>query len=250
MLTKTEGIVLKTHKYGEADLIVTYLTPDKGIIRAFAKSSRKTKSKFGSSLEPLTHAKISLMGKEQSLPRITQADIVTSFHQIRESYNDFINISKLSEILMSLTPDSTPNSKLYAFMLSILQFIKESDQEQKDALHIICRIRLLAMVGYAPRLSGCGRCEGNTLDFYPDAGTTLCRKCAATPDHKGGPFMRINNKAVHFYAHSIEWPINISNRLKPGADTISELSGLIDKHLTHLLSRKLHSSGYPVRSMK
>ena len=50
MLHRTEGIVLKNFPYGEADLFVTYLTPDMGIIKTFAKSPRKTKSRFGSSL--------------------------------------------------------------------------------------------------------------------------------------------------------------------------------------------------------
>ena len=93
MLSRTEGIVLRTQKYGEADLIVTYLTSDRGIIKAFAKSPRKTRSRFGSSLEPLTYANISLWGKEQSMPKITQSDVISSFHQLRESYDDYINIS-------------------------------------------------------------------------------------------------------------------------------------------------------------
>jgi len=58
MLQKTEGLVLKTSLFGEADLIVTYLTKDCGILKTFAKSPRKIKSKFGSSLEPLTYSKI------------------------------------------------------------------------------------------------------------------------------------------------------------------------------------------------
>ncbi|HDH06400.1 MAG TPA: DNA repair protein RecO [Nitrospirae bacterium] len=242
MLTRTEGIVLKTQKYGEADLIATYLTSDKGIINAFAKSPRKTKSRFGSSLEPLTHAKISLWGKEQSLPRITQSDITNSFRQIRENYRDFVNISKLVEILISLTPAGIPNTRLFSFFLNILHIVKSSEHELKDALHLITRIRLLAMIGYAPRLKGCGKCGEKSLDFYPDSGTTLCGKCAVTPDRAGKPFMRINNKVIHFYTHSIEWPINISNRLKPGRDTLYGLSGLLDKHLTYLLSKKLQSS--------
>ncbi|RJR16241.1 MAG: DNA repair protein RecO, partial [Nitrospiraceae bacterium] len=113
MLIRTEGIVLKTQKYGEADLIVTFLTSDKGIINAFAKSPRKTKSRFGSSLEPLTHAKLSLWGKEQSLPKITQSDIIEPFHQIRENYNDYVSISKLVEILISLMPSGIPNKRLF-----------------------------------------------------------------------------------------------------------------------------------------
>ena len=56
MLQRTEGIVLKTNPFGEADLIVTYLTRDYGILKTFAKSPRKIKSRFGSSLEPLTYS--------------------------------------------------------------------------------------------------------------------------------------------------------------------------------------------------
>jgi DNA repair protein RecO (recombination protein O) len=244
MLTGTEGIVLKTQKYGDADLIVTYLTSDRGIINAFAKSPRKTRSRFGSSLEPLTHARISLWGKEQSLPRITQADIINSFRQIRENFQDFINASKLVEMLISLIPEGIPNKRLFSFFLNILNFIKSSGQETKDALHLIAQIRLLAAIGYAPRLKGCGKCGTRSLDFYPDSGTTLCGKCASLPLTKGKPFIRINNKVIHFYTHSIEWPINISNRLKPNPETLTELSGLLDKHLTYLLSKKLRTSEF------
>lgn len=244
MLTKTEGIVLKTIKYGEADLIVTYLTSDKGIINAFAKSPRKTKSRFGSSLEPLTQSKISLWGKEQSMPKITQADIINSFREIRENYNDFVSISKLVEILISLMPEGTPSNRLFSFFLNILHTVKSSKEHPKDALHLITQIRLLAAIGYAPRLKGCGRCGNASLDFYPDSGTTLCSKCAVTPERTGLPCMRINNKVIHFYSHSIEWPINISHRLKPAPQTLSELSALLDRHLTFLLSKKLHSSEF------
>ena len=91
MVYKTEAIVLRTHHFGDADLIVTYLTPSRGVVKAFAKSPRKTKSRFGSSLEPLTHASIALMGKEQtSLLRITQSDIITSFQNIRDNFDDFV----------------------------------------------------------------------------------------------------------------------------------------------------------------
>jgi len=246
VLTRTEGIILKTRKYGEADLIATCLTPDRGIIKAFAKSSRKTKSRFGSSLEPLTHARISLWGKEQSaMHRITQADIISSFHGLRESYYDFVNISKLAEILISMMPEGIPNRRLFSFFLNILNFIKSSGPGQRETLHLIARIRLLAAIGCAPRLSGCGRCGAKSLDFYPDSGTILCRRCAAAPDRAGRPFIRIGNRTVHFYAHSIEWPMNISNRLKPDSRTLSELSGLLDRHLNHILSGKLRSSGFP-----
>ena len=115
MLTSTEGIVLKTQKYAEADLIVTYLTLNKGIIKAFAKSPRKTKSRFGSSLEPLTYSKITLMGKEQSMPKIIQSDILKPFYRLRENFQDYIHISKLIEILIALTLEGTAYKNCFYF---------------------------------------------------------------------------------------------------------------------------------------
>jgi len=244
VLIRTEGIVLNSQKYGEADLIVTYLTSNKGIIRAFARSPRKIKSRFGSSLEPLTHAQISLLGKEQSLPKLTQSDIINSFHQIRENYQDFVNLSKLAEILISLTPTNIPSKRLFTFFLNILHLINSSSQDSKGALYLISQIRLLALIGYAPRLSGCGRCGDESLDFYPDSGTTLCPKCAMVPDGQGRSFIRIDNKLIHFYTHSIKWPLNLSTRLKPPPETLLRLSGLLDKHLTYLLSKKLRSTEF------
>jgi len=250
MLTKSEGIVLKSQKYGEADLIVTFLTPDRGIASAFAKSPRKTKSRFGSSLEPLTHSKISLWGKEQSLPKLTQSDIINSFQKIRENYDDFVSVSKLIEILLALTPVESPNQKLFSFFLNILHFIESSELESKEALHLISRIRLLAIIGYAPRLSGCGRCGSESIDFFPDAGTTLCKKCSTPRTGESKPFLRLNNQVIQFYRHSIEWPVTKSNRLKPNPETMTALSGVLERHLQFLLSKKLKSSEYPLGMSK
>lgn len=245
VLSRTEGIVLKTQKYGEADLIVTYLTPDRGIIKAFAKSPRKTTSRFGSSLEPLTHAQVSLWGKEQSMPKITQADIINSFQQLRERYDDYIHVSKLIEITVSLIPESLPNKQLFVFFLNILETFRTSEEEAKHVLFIIAQVRLLATIGYAPRLKGCGKCGKKSNSFYPDSGAILCGVCspAQKSEHRQPP-VPVVDKTLSFYAHSIDWPIHVSSRLKPGAETLSELSRLLEKHLHNLLNKKLLSSAF------
>ncbi len=238
MLTRTEGIVLKNQKYGEADLIVTYLTPDRGIINAFAKSPRKIKSRFGSSLEPLTHARISLWGKEQSIPKITQSDIINSFNRLREGYHDFINISKLIKVMLSLIPEGIPNKSLFEFFLSILIFIGSSEKAKRQTLHLVSMIRLLAMIGSAPKLNKCGRCGGNGVNFYPDSGTILCNRCIKG-HHIKEQSIRVNGDIINFYTHIIEWPIEKLSRLKPREDLISTLSTLIDRHIEGLKGDKL-----------
>ncbi|HDK17390.1 MAG TPA: DNA repair protein RecO [Nitrospirae bacterium] len=244
VLTRTEGIVLQTREYIEADLIVTYLTPARGIIKSFAKSPRKTRSRFGSSPEPLTHAKISLWGREQSMPRITQSDIISSFHKLREDFQDFVNISKLSEILISLTPEGLPNSKLFSFFLNIITFLASVEQKQKDALYLVFQISLLALLGYAPHLKSCGKCGEESRDFYPEAGTALCKRCSSSRQRGNEPSIRISNRTAHFYSHGIGWPIKASTRLRPSRETVSELSALLEAHITNLLNKKLQTSEF------
>ncbi len=244
MLTSTEGIVLKTQKYAEADLIVTYLTLNKGIIKAFAKSPRKTKSRFGSSLEPLTHAKITLMGKEQTMPRIIQSDIIKSFHRLRENFQDYIHISKLIEIIISVTPENIPTKKLFLFFLNILNLIESLEQKQKNSLYLISQIHLLMALGYAPRLKGCGKCGVKTFDFYPNSGTTLCRKCAAAQSGKNVSPIKITDKIIKFYSHCTGWPLRASTRLRPPREILLALSNLLEEHTNYLLNKRLMSSDF------
>jgi len=244
MLIRTEGIVLKTQRYGEADLIVNYLTPDRGIIKAFAKSPRKTGSRFGSSLEPLTHSKISLYGKEHSdLKRLTQSDIIHSFARIREDYRDFIQVSRLMELILSLTPSGAPSKQIFSFLLNALRVVESSKLTDKRHLHLILLIRSLSIMGYAPRLNGCGRCGIRSTDFYPDAGAMLCDRCAGETAHHRSK-ITISVKSVRFYEHCLRWPIQRSERLRPDQTTIDELSSLIDVHLDFILSKRLNSSEF------
>lgn len=244
MLTTTEGIVLKTQEYAEADLIVTYLTLSRGIIKTFAKSPRKIKSRFGSSLEPLTHAKIALWGREHSMPKITQSDILNPFQHLRENLQDFIGLSKLAEILISLTPENIPNKRLFSFFLNTMNFMESLGQRQKDALYLTFQIRLLMILGYAPRLKGCGKCGTNGFDFYPNSGTILCKKCATIPHRKKEPSIKITNKIINFYSQSIKWPIRVLTRLRPSHEIISGLSVVLEEHLNHVLNKRLMSSNF------
>src|SRR4030043_951476 len=125
MLRRTEGIVLRTIPFGEADLIVTYLTPDFGLLKTFAKSPRKIKSRFGSSLEPLTCSNISFWGKEDSsLPRLVQSDIVHPFHSLRSSLKSFLKVSEIFELTLNFVPERDANSRVYSLLMNTLRFME------------------------------------------------------------------------------------------------------------------------------
>jgi len=231
-------VVLKNQRYADADLIVTYLTPDRGIVRAFAKSPRKIKSKFGSSLEPLTHARVSFLGKEHSMPIITQSDIINPFNGLRENYHDFINISRLIRIILFSSPEGLPNKRLFTLFHAILSFLNITPQKFRETLHLVFMIRLLAMIGYAPRLNRCGRCGRSADNFYPESGSVLCDKCISDVEPKGD-VIKVSKDVINFYTHSIEWPVDKLSRLRPRKDILSTLSVLINRHISENIGIKL-----------
>ena len=77
-LYRDEAIVLRTHKLGEADRIITLLTRQHGRVRAVAKGVRKTTSRWGSRLEPFTHVDLQL-AEGRNLDVVTQADTLDAF---------------------------------------------------------------------------------------------------------------------------------------------------------------------------
>ncbi len=131
MIYSTEGIVINNTDYAEADLIVTYLSKDFGLINLFAKSPRKIKSRWGSSFEPLTYSRISFIGREDRLQRVIQSDILESFQTIRENYKLFLKLSEVLKLFLDILPKREPNIELFSLFLNSLFFYKENSESRK-----------------------------------------------------------------------------------------------------------------------
>lgn len=240
MLRRTEGIVLKNFPFGEADLIVTYLTRDFGLVKAFAKSPRKIKSRFGSSLEPLTHARLSLRGKEDAaLPRLTQSDIIKSHQPLRESYDCFLKISSMLELTVNFLPEGEPNYAAFDLLLRVLGMM-ELDCSDLGAL--VYRIRLLALAGYSPRLKGCARCGERGRRFFVSHGSIICEQCAANLSHAEKSDARpLSQGAARLYETLLTWDFSKISRVKAYRGMLRELSDMLDSHVEYTLSKPLRT---------
>ena len=75
---RDEAVVLRTHKLGEADRIITFLTLGNGKVRAVARGVRRTSSKFGGRLEPFNHVDLQL-ATGRSLDVVAQAETLHSY---------------------------------------------------------------------------------------------------------------------------------------------------------------------------
>jgi DNA repair protein RecO (recombination protein O) len=253
MLKRTEGIVLRTIPFGEADLIVTYLTPDFGLIKLFAKSPRKIKSRFGSSLEPLTHSKISFWGKEEAaLPRLTQSDIIHSFQSLRENLNCLLRLSEMVELIINFVPEREGNIRVYTLLLDTLrdievnllpagvQRIGKGGFRNEGLIVNHYKIKFLEFVGFAPKLDACGRCGKSGYCFYLSQGSILCEACARGVDSP----IKLSPAVLRFYSDLRTWDAAKIKRIRPSAALLSELSGIINIHIKYILSRPLKSEEF------
>ncbi len=246
MLLRTEGIVLRTIPFGEADLIVSYLTSDFGLLNTFAKSPRKTKSRFGSSLEPFTHSKIAFWGKENaSFPRLIQSDIIHPFQSIRDSLNCFLRVAEIVELTLQFIPEREENKKVYSLLLHTLHTIEEN--YNSTLIFLYYKIKLLKFEGYAPKIDACGRCGMKGYSFYASQGSILCDACAERSESTRIEMIspvRLSQGAVKLYSVLLTWDSSKIKKVKPSEVIITELSDMVEMHVKHLLTRMLKSQEF------
>ena len=243
MLRRSEAIVLRTTPFSEADLIVTTLTLDYGLIKAFAKSPRKTKSRFGSSLEPLTYSKLAFWGREDAnLPRLTQSDIIKSFQSIRDRMDLFFKVTEMLELTLNFLPEREAHRDIFRLFLSILTMIEgDSPEDDSGVLAVLLyKIRFLDMVGYGPRLEGCARCGRSGYNFYISHGSIICGLCAQGIDTP----MRLSPGVIRSYDTLRRWDIAKIGRIKLSRKMLAELSGMLDTHIRYTAPKPMKTKAF------
>ncbi len=172
-LYRDEGIVLRTHKLGESDRIVSILTRQHGKVRAVAKGVRKTKSRFGARLEPPTHLQL-LFYEGRELDIVTQAESIDHFRAIRDDLDRLTRAVSMLEACDQLGLEGEPNPALYQMLLGALRALAgHSGPLVLPAFFL----KVLALEGFRPVVERCVECgaEGDLVAFDLESGGTLCR---------------------------------------------------------------------------
>jgi DNA repair protein RecO (recombination protein O) len=178
-LYRAEAVVLRTHKLGEADRIITLLTRDHGRVRAVAKGVRRTTSRWGSRLEPFTHVDLQL-AEGRNLDVITQAETLTPFSgTLGADYERYTAGTVMLETAERLiTEEKQPSLQQFLLLVGGLRALTAEDRVPGQVLDSYL-LRSLSVAGYAPSFEGCARCgvEGPHRWFNPAAGGVLCSEC-------------------------------------------------------------------------
>lgn len=192
-LYRDTGVVLRTYKLGEADRIVVLLTEHHGKVRAVAKGVRKTKSKFGARLEPMSHVRLLIYRSRSNSPDaldiVSQAESVEPLAPMLGSLDRASQGIAVLEATEQLALDREPNPQLYRMVVGVLRTI---GSERAGPLVVPAFYwKALAAEGFRPELDACIRCGESEehgiqlVAFDVNEGGVLCRSCRS-----GGPISR------------------------------------------------------------
>src|ERR1019366_6760890 len=154
-LFRDTGVVLHTYRLGEADRIIVFLTEQHGEVRAVAKGVRRTKSRFGSRLEPLTHVDL-LLYTGRSLDVITQAETVRPYGvPLIADYPRCTSGTAMLETAERFTPvEKEPAMRQFLLLVGGLRALSDEAHGPRLVLDAFL-LRSLAVAGYAPALEEC-----------------------------------------------------------------------------------------------
>jgi DNA repair protein RecO (recombination protein O) len=182
---RTEAVVLRSLRFGEADRILHLYTRERGRIGAIAKGIRKTKSRVGARLEPLSHASLHLHEGSGELQTVTGVDLVASHAATRERpYRLGVGLIG-AEAMLRLYGEPEANERAFSALtrfLDLLDAVESPDSAQPalDALGLAFQLKLLWLSGYLPHVTACVECgaERELVGFSPRAGGAVCREHA------------------------------------------------------------------------
>lgn len=182
---KTEAIVLRSIRYGEADRILHLYSRDRGRLGAIAKGARKPKSRFGGRLEPFFRLDLVLHEGRSDLLTVTSATTVDGYPRLRSSGPALSAGARACDAVLRLLDAAEPNPPAYNLLCRYLSLLDEpAPQEPAAGLEtaLAFRLKLALVAGFAPELASCTSCgeAEHLVGFSGSAGGVVCASCEAS----------------------------------------------------------------------
>jgi DNA repair protein RecO (recombination protein O) len=176
MLTKVEGIVIRSMEYGEGNKIINLYTRELGKISVMVLGARKSKSRFAGASQLFAYGEYLLFGSG-NMPTLNQADLFNAHSFIQNDLFRMSYSSYIIEMLYKLTEDRDPNPFVFELLKQTLDHISEG--KDVEIVTRIFEIKMLALAGVRPELDHCVLCEGTDQPyrFSVKEGGLLCVRC-------------------------------------------------------------------------
>jgi DNA repair protein RecO (recombination protein O) len=230
---KTEAVVLRSMRYGEADRILHLYTPQRGRVGAIAKGVRRARSRFGGRLEPFFRVQMELHEGRGELLTVTGANTVDAYARLRTSARALDAAARACDAVGRLFETSEPHPGVFNLLCRQLLLLDERAGDEAAPAEgsyragaLAFRLKLLVAAGLAPQLGACASCgePEHLVGFSGAAGGVVCAACEA------GSFP-LHERAHGFMADALGRPL--SEVGEADAQTLGQVERAIAATLEH-----------------
>jgi DNA repair protein RecO (recombination protein O) len=199
---KTEAVVLRSLRLGEADRVLHLYTRERGRVGAVAKGVRRARSRFGGRLEPMFRVDLVLHEGRGELCTVTSAETVHAHPALRERRESLERGVQACDAVLRVLDSGEPNAPAYNLLCHELQLLDAEPGAATRAQALAFRLKLLLAAGFVPELAACASCgeRPRLSGFSAGAGGVVCSACEA------GSFP-LDRDAHEFMAAALAWPL-------------------------------------------
>jgi DNA repair protein RecO (recombination protein O) len=199
---KTEAVVLRSIRYGEADRIIHLYSRNRGRLGAIAKGSRRPKSRFGGRLEPFFRLDLVLYEGRGELATVTGAATLNGYPELRADGGALGAAARACDAVLRLLDTNQPNPAAYNLLCNYLSLLDSQPQARGAGTALAFRLKLALAAGFSPELASCASCgEAEHLTaFSGAAGGVVCASC------EGGGFP-LSVESHRFMAEALARPL-------------------------------------------
>jgi len=178
---RTDAIVLRSLRYGEADRILHLYTPERGRVGAIAKGVRRIRSRFGGRLEPFSRVRLICHEGRGDLLTVTSVETLDAYARLRDGAATLDCAARACDAVARMFETEDPHPAVYNLLANELALLAGAPEQATHANALAFRLKLLVAAGLAPALGACASCgtHEHLVGFSPDAGGVVCNACEA-----------------------------------------------------------------------
>ena len=234
MQIETEGIVVKTVKYGEADTILTIVSQKLGKITVFTKASKRVKSPLMSASQIFAYSNFVLTHQSGSY-RLQRVELIKNYHKISTELDKFFYASYFMELSEKLMIEHQTNIKLFNLLKDTLDILLELDTQKLELMRIIYELKILECSGFKPEVLKCANCGIIQLErsryFSIIEGGIICKDCSS----KVKPLMEFDKTTIRFVEYVYSNDMSLAVNAKVSKIILAELKRLLYHYIEEYL---------------
>ncbi|HEY5673518.1 MAG TPA: DNA repair protein RecO [Malonomonas sp.] len=232
-LQRSEAVILRHVDYGESDRIVSLMTAGHGLQKGFARAARKSRKRFGSSLEPFSQVIVHWRAGKGALWSLQETELLEARAGLRTDFHRLTLASYGVELVELLVEEAQPHPLIYELLCHFLDYLSRGGDVK--AARLLFELRLVYLLGYIPHLLHCSEClkifAAEPIRFDALRGGCLCLACA------GSSGLAVDLKTIGSLARTLNVSHKLFEGFKFGETTLTDAGLMLTQVLAQVLPR-------------